>query len=152
MMRSGRSTSLYNTEDQRWSFSTSIQLRWWFLCIFRTSLIFLHFSFSNQLENHLGRMGAAPKPRHPHLTHVDAPICHRHVDSPLLFLFFILRFVPILAKIDWNLPKHMLKNKNKNKLQLISYLVINLLYICQISCRLNNLNWNYWIICSYYFS
>ena len=150
MMKSGRSTSLYKTEDQRWSFSTSIQLRWWFLCIFRTSLIFLLFSFSNQLENHLGRMGASLELRHPHLTHIDTPIWHRHVNSPLLFLFFILRFVPILAKIGWNLPKHMLKKKKK--LELISYLVINLLYICQISCRLNNLNWNYWIISSYYFS
>ena len=53
---------------------------------------------------------------------------------------------PKPAEIGRNPPKLAKKlaethvKKNKNKLELISYLVFNLLYTCQIICRLNNSN------------
>ena len=81
---------------------------------------------------------------------------HRHADLTSARQFttsFFIFHSPICANSGQNWLKSAKTHvKKKKKLELISYLVINLLYICQISCRLNNLNWNYWIISSYYFS
>ena len=81
--------------------------------------------------------GAAPRPPHPTLG--DAPIRTQRTDSLSFFLFHF----PIRAKIHVKkiLKKQKKKKKKKKKknLELISYLVINLLYIFQIICKLNNL-------------
>ena len=66
------------------------------------------------------------------------------IDTPIHHFFFYFSFsnscqFGAYSGQNWlKLPKHMLQNKNKNKHELISYLVINLLYNCQISCRSNN--------------
>ena len=100
------------------------------------------------MDSNLGSTGEAPRPPHPHPIRFYTLICTQRANLPFFFSHSLIRAdsAPKPAEIGRNPPKLAEKlaethvKKNKNKLELISYLVFNLLYNCQIICRLNNSN------------